>query len=289
MAKLSVLIITHNKQELAIQLAHSLVFASGTPEGTELLIYQSGNPKGLRDGYLRSKLVALEESFGRILVIEDPLNLGCTVGFNTLMGLAQGELLLLCNDDMIAGPNWFPPLEEALKDPTVGLVCPYLDNRPYGYLKEPTRLDIGAQIRDFYRRVEIGTMDLVESESNQPWLVRGRDLSKFDMADPIVNRKRWLGQWEDPLGRAWFSDWHACRKIRLAGFKTGMISRSTFYHYDHTTLRAYDQSEPGWTEEAARRYAFIWGTTEKDQPVPLRQFAFVDVEGEQRLCQVDGQ
>lgn len=270
--KLSVLIVTHNKPELAGQLALSIALAKDTPEDTELLVYQSGIYPA-RWGENRSLKTYIQSicgyRFSRVLVVEDPLNLGCSIGFNSLIELARGELLLLLNEDMVANTNgWFAPLEAQLVQ-GVGLVCSHIINGGMNFSIIPLHQEAKANIAKFsdaYKGLPTQPSTLVETESNQPWLVRARDIPAFAMQDPIVNQRKWICNWSDPSGCFWACDWNATNKIRLAGYKVGMVPQSIFYHYDHVTVREKDKAEPGWTQLPLQRYGKLWNLEGKIQP-----------------------
>lgn len=269
---MSCLIVTHNKPELAAQLVLSIAMASDTPDKTEVLIYQSGPSiqdvealtwNALGDAGICGKI-------NRIAVIRDIHNLGVSIGLNTLSQMAQGEFLLMCNDDMIANASgWYAPLKERLLDTTggkVGMVCSQLINGGTPFKLAPTAAEMQEQIKSFsdaHKGEPAQPIQFIESESNQPWLFRKNDLWHYEQQDPIINQRRLLCEWSDPSGCGWAQDWCTYHKIKLAGHRLGMVPQSLFFHYDHVTVRERDKAEPGWTNIAMERYAQKWGTYDK--------------------------
>lgn len=280
---LSVLVVTHNKPHLCAQFLLSIALAKDTPKDTEYLIYQSGicEYKGKTEHYVRGIL----SPDARIIVIEDRLNLGISVGFNSLIQLARGKYLFLANDDMIMNQNgWFQPLVAELEKPGVGMVCSTIDNNDYRYSLDPDPWGNAVRwhINDFSNRcdnIHMQPTTLVESESNQPWLVRKSDLWKFNAQDPIINQHKWICEWTDPTGCGWHCDWACCHKIHLAGMKTGAVPQSMVYHYNHATLKDKDKNNPGWTRPSTERYQFLWGTDQKQLPQPFYPKRFLLGDG----------
>ena len=59
-------------------------------------------------------------------VVRLPTNAGFPAGVNAGVAVATGDVVALLNDDAMAEPGWLASAEQALADPTVGVVAPKL-------------------------------------------------------------------------------------------------------------------------------------------------------------------
>lgn len=282
--ELSVLVVTHSKPQLLVQFIRSIYYSSPLPT-TEILVYQSGNPRNLPKGYLAAELQKDKPaSIQRVTVIEDTINLGACVGVNALVSLAQGEYLFVCNDDFIVNANnWYQPLKRALGLPGVGVVCSLLINGGLDFSEEPTAEQMISQIAQVsakYTNESIRTdiPEFIENESNQPWFLRREDAMRYASFDPIRNQQKFICEWIDPHGAGWATDWCLYHRVKLAGHKIGMAPGSVVYHYGHVSLKQKDKEEPGWTQTAMTRYIAKWQTGDKElnQNFENRQYIVQD-------------
>jgi len=85
----------------------------------ELIVVDNGSDDGTR-----AYLAKLAEADARLRVLFNGRNMGFAPACNQGLGLAQGEHLVLLNNDTMVPPGWLPPLLAHLADPGVGLVGP---------------------------------------------------------------------------------------------------------------------------------------------------------------------
>ena len=87
-----------------------------TRQKYELILVDNGSKDGTED-YFRSMPGAK--------VIRNAENLGVSKGWNQGMRLADGEYILILNNDIIVGPDWLENMVRlAESDPSIGLVGP---------------------------------------------------------------------------------------------------------------------------------------------------------------------
>jgi GT2 family glycosyltransferase len=88
-------------------------------ESSEVIVVDNGSTDGTED-YLRQ----LETRVPRLRVIFNDRNLGFAAANNRGLAAAQGEFLVLLNNDTVVPPYWLAPLLAHLDEPEVGLVGP---------------------------------------------------------------------------------------------------------------------------------------------------------------------
>lgn len=85
----------------------------------ELIVVDNRSEDGTR-----AYLAKLADSDARVRVLLNARNGGFAPACNQGLALAQGENLVLLNNDTMVPPGWLPPLIAHLRDPEVGLVGP---------------------------------------------------------------------------------------------------------------------------------------------------------------------
>jgi GT2 family glycosyltransferase len=114
----SVVVVTHGGLEFS-RLCLETVLANTAEHDFELIVVDNGSSDGSR-----AHLGKLAESDARLRVLFNGRNMGFAAACNQGLGLAQGEYLVLLNNDTMVPPGWLGGLLAHLRNAGVGLVGP---------------------------------------------------------------------------------------------------------------------------------------------------------------------
>jgi GT2 family glycosyltransferase len=95
------------------------VLLNSDPADIEVLVVDNGSSDGTRD-----YLAGLAERDSRVHAIRNDENRGFGAAVNQGLAAANGEVLVILNNDVVAPPGWLPPLVAHLQRSDVGLVGP---------------------------------------------------------------------------------------------------------------------------------------------------------------------
>ena len=115
--QVSIVVPCWNRAEWTLRLLQSIQHT--LPDGSyELVLVDNGSTDAT------SRVQANPEA--GVVVVRNQKNLGFAVACNQGARAASGEVVVFCNNDVIAKPGWLPPLLAALGRPGVGVVGPKL-------------------------------------------------------------------------------------------------------------------------------------------------------------------
>jgi GT2 family glycosyltransferase len=121
----SIIILTHNKLDYTRACVESILRTEGARY--ELIVVDNGSTDET-PAYLEAAAGKLEEAGARLRVHANPGNVGCCTGRNQGMRLAEGEVFVFMDNDVMVGdPAWLPKLWRVLaEEPRAGFVGPKL-------------------------------------------------------------------------------------------------------------------------------------------------------------------
>ncbi|MCT7984866.1 glycosyltransferase [Laspinema sp. A4] len=227
----SLVILAYNQLDYTRQCLESIQSYTKTPY--EIVLVDNGSSDGT-DDYFVSVRRQWQQSQGQdaenvksfcrsVKVILNSENLGYAVGNNQGMALAEGEYIVLLNNDTIVTPGWLECLVNAAQqDPKLGLIGPvsnyvsglqYIDSVDY-------ETDSGNGLEEFatrWNRENAG-------EVLYSWRIVGFCL--------LINRRviDTIGGLDTRYGIGNFEDDDFCIRSALAGFKSA-IARGCFIHH----------------------------------------------------------
>jgi len=213
----SIILLTCNQLEYTRQCVESLLQHTHAPY--ELIFVDNGSTDGTVP-YLRSLPGAR--------VIENRDNRGFAAGCNQGLAAAQGEFLVLLNNDTVVTEGWLEGLLRCLQThPSVGLVGPMTNyvggpqlerDVPYRTLEEMHRFAAEYARRNRYRYLP--TSKLV----GFCLLLRREVMEK-------------IGLFDERFGLGNFEDDDYCLRAQLAGYKLLIAGDVFIHHFGHRTFQ----------------------------------------------------
>ncbi len=239
----SIVILTHNQLEHTRKCLESL--EELTPEAHELILVDNGSTDGTVD-FLKD----FQKSRSAAKVIFNLSNRGFSAGNNQGLAVAEGDFVLLLNNDTVVTPQWLGRLLSVFERyPEVGIVGPVSN-----YVSGPQRVaSVDYQsLEDLPRfaRAWAATRDRQIIEINR---VVGFCL----LARRAVVQK--IGGLDERFGSGNFEDDDFCIRARLAGFKA-VVAQDVFIH--HTGSATFRGAKIDYSESLHRNWELFkskWG------------------------------
>lgn len=193
-----------------------------TPEPYQLIVVDNCSNDGTIP-WLREQA----RTDNRILVIENSENRGFAAGCNQGINVAQGEFILLLNNDTVVTPGWLPGMRELLdRYPDAGIVGPMTNSAS------------GVQVvaNPGYKTLdELPLWSAAFRENNRYRIIRQRRIVGFCMLfrRELVEK---IGLLDESFGSGNFEDDDFCLRSELAGYHN-MIAGDVFvYHAGGATF-----------------------------------------------------
>ncbi|WP_437193296.1 glycosyltransferase [Planctomicrobium sp. SH527] len=241
----SIILVTYN------QLPHTQACLNSirlvTDEPYEIIVVDNGSTDGTVD-FLRADL--------HLRLIENGCNRGFPAAANQGIQAAQGEQILLLNNDTIVTTGWLQRLTAALNSaPEVGLVGP-VTNCISGEQQVPVTYDELAQLDGF-----AWDWGKQHHQHYQPTdrLVGFCLLIKKEVVDRI-------GRLDERFGIGNFEDDDYCRRAQAAGYQSLIATDTFIHHVGSATFRGSGTDLRGLLETNQQRYREKWDRAQQPQP-----------------------
>ncbi|HLP40941.1 MAG TPA: glycosyltransferase, partial [Fibrobacteria bacterium] len=236
--KVSIVILGFNQVEYTRKCIESI--RAHTRQEYELILVDNGSKDGTE---------AFFRSIPEAKVIRNEENLGVSRGWNQGMRRAEGDYILIFNNDTIVGPGWLEHMVRLCEsDPGIGMVGPRSN-----YIAGP------QVVKDVPYKTEAGIQDFIRD-----WQME-HDLSasEFDWIKGfclLIPRGVFakVGYFDERFGKGNFEDDDYCLRVRLHGFRT-MIAHDAFIH--HYGSVSFNQEDVDWKAlmiENRRKYEEKW-------------------------------
>lgn len=231
----SVVIPCHGGADLTRECVHSLLQQRGGPP-TEVLLVDNASPDDT------GALAALGPP---VRVLRQPRNLGFAGGVNAGLRAARASTVLVLNNDTRAADDLLLQLRRALDgDPRLGAVAPVSN-----HVKGPAQVPVGDRGREVEGRREVvaalaaqTAMQDVDTLAGLCLLLRRSTLAE-------------VGLFDERFGHGNFEDDDLCLRLRLHGYRLGIVRSAFLHHEGHATFRALGLDLAG--ELARRRAQFV--------------------------------
>ncbi len=243
----SILTLFHNRRDLAGPFLHRWrTAASEERDGVELLFGDCASGDGT------AGLVAGAEGFASVHLFDE--NLGFARGNNTLARQARGEVLVFLNYDVHLPPGWLEPLLEAFtgRDEFGILGNVQLSVRTRAI--DHAGIFFDTEGRPHHHRPPLGALArigllTVPAVTGACLAIRR---SVFEAA----------GGFDEGFVNG-YEDVDLCQRVRTAGWRIGVATRSVIWHYIGASPARHRREE-----DNARRFAARWANA-VDAPSPM--------------------
>jgi GT2 family glycosyltransferase/glycosyltransferase involved in cell wall biosynthesis len=218
--KVSIVLVTYNNLNLTVQCVNSILRNTAWPN-YQLIVVDNGSQDGTGD-YLER----LRQEVPTAKVILNPDNRGFAAANNQGLREADGDILLLLNNDTVVPDGWLEPLVRHLRDPSVGLVGPVTNAVGNEAKVEVSYTDI-QQIQDFADRY---------TEAHKG---RSFDISMLAMFCIAFRRGilEEVGYLDEAFGIGMFEDDDYSRRVQAAGYRTVCAEDAFIHHYGQASFR----------------------------------------------------
>ncbi|BBP58657.1 hypothetical protein PHLH4_22470 [Pseudomonas sp. St316] len=218
--KVSIVLVTYNNLNLTVQCVNSILRNTTWPN-YQLIVVDNGSQDGTGD-YLER----LRQEVPAAKVILNPDNRGFAAANNQGLREADGDILLLLNNDTVVPGGWLDPLVRHLRDPSIGLVGPVTNAVGNEAKIEVSYTDI-PQMQDFADRY-------TEARKGQSF-----DISMLAMFCVAFRRDilEAVGYLDEAFGIGMFEDDDYSRRVQAAGYRTVCAEDAFIHHYGQASFR----------------------------------------------------
>jgi len=218
--KVSIVLVTYNNLSLTIQCINSVLRNTSWPN-YQLIVVDNGSQDGTAD-YLER----LRNEVPTAKVILNPDNRGFATANNQGLREADGDILLLLNNDTIVPGGWLDPLVMHLREPSIGLVGPVTNA-------------VGNEAK-----IEISYTDIQQMQAfadRYTGAHKGRSFDIQMLAMFCVAFRRGIleevGYLDEAFGIGLFEDDDYSRRVQAAGYRTVCAEDSFIHHYGQASFR----------------------------------------------------
>lgn len=242
--KVSVIVLTYNNLSFTKACLHSLEVNTHYLDW-ELILVDNASTDGTRDF-----LVDYVTRHPGAKLVQNEENLGFAAGNNRGLAVAEGEHLVILNNDTYVTPGWLIGLIRHLrKDPSLGLVGPVTNN-------------IGNEAKIDIHYSDMSEMQKAASEYTSRHAGRELDIPTVAFFCVAISRTAYaeVGGLDERFGVGFFEDDDYCRRVRQAGLRTA-VAEDVFVH--HHLSASFSLLDEGWRQALFERnralYEDKWG------------------------------
>lgn len=243
--KVSIIVISYNNLELTAACLDSLERNTSWPNCEVIVVDNaSTDASPLYLARLRQRMPGLK-------VILNARNLGFAAANNQGLQVADGDILVLLNNDTQVPRGWLEPLLHHLQDPGIGLVGPVTNN-------------VGNEARVAADYSELAQMQAFADRHTSAHRGRCFDIAMLAMFCVAMRRDvlERVGPLDEAFGIGLFEDDDYSRRVQAAGYRTVCAEDSYIHHHGQASFKALLDSgeyQPLWD----RNHAYFeskWGT-----------------------------
>ena len=236
----SILILNHNALNHLRQCLLSI--EAFTPIAHELIVVDNGSSDGSVQ-HLRDADIA------DMTLVENPVNIGCPAARAQGMALAEGDYVLLLDNDTIVTPGWLDTLVgHCERIPRLGLVGPTTNYISGKQLREGVRYSSAREMAEVALRI---------TKENRNRLERANRLVGFCMLieRAVVDK---IGVCDSRFGLYGYEDDDYTNRAKLAGFEA-CIAHDVFIHHTGNQGSVGEAADyPGLIMQAWQAYRAKW-------------------------------
>ncbi|WP_448675499.1 glycosyltransferase [Pseudomonas nicosulfuronedens] len=241
----SIIVVSYNNLELTAACLDSLERNTSWPNCQVIVVDNASTDASPH------YLARLQQRMPGLKVILNSSNRGFAAANNQGLQLADGEILVLLNNDTEVPRGWLEPLLRHLQDSSIGLVGPVTNN-------------VGNQARVAVDYSDIAQMQ--EFADRYTHAHRGRcfDIAMLAMFCVALRRDvlERIGPLDEAFGIGLFEDDDYSRRVQAAGYRTVCAEDSYIHHHGQASFKALIASgeyQPLWDRNQAY-FESKWGT-----------------------------
>ena len=252
--------LTCNQLDYTRMCVESLLEHTKTPY--ELIVVDNGSTDGTLD-YLNE----LVRAHTHIRLIANPVNLGFGAGNNQGMAVAEGEYIVLLNNDLILTDGWLERMiGGARRSERIGVVGPR-SNRASGPQEMP------ADYADLPQMHELAAH--IASEQDGKGFQHPRVVGFCMLIKRAVIEK--IGGFDERFGLANFEDDDFCWRVNTAGFECWVADDVFVHHFGSRTFAGEGIDYRACMGTALKWFKEKWGLDSdmqvgEDYPITQRSF-----------------
>ncbi|WP_429140917.1 glycosyltransferase [Aeromonas veronii] len=213
--KVSLIILTYNNLALTKECLKSIE-DNTYYDNYEVIIVDNLSTDDTRE-YLRENYA--NKNNYKIILNEE--NLGFAAGNNIGLAAAEGDILVIINNDTYVGPYWLSALVKALEvNPQLGLVGPVTNN-----IGNEAKINISY---DNWSEMRFKALEYCAREANKIYLV---DCVAFFCVAFSRDVYEMIGPMSLDYGLGFFEDDDYCMRVREAGWKIAVVEDSFVHHH----------------------------------------------------------
>ncbi|QDU09835.1 glycosyltransferase [Gimesia aquarii] len=235
----SIIVVTHNQLSYTHQCVESIQLRTGEPY--ELIFIDNGSTDGTPE-YL--------QSIAGATVILNEENRGFPAAVNQGIEAAQGDNVLLLNNDTIVTTGWLRHMLDALEsDKTIGLVGPCSNN-----ISGPQQVPV-----DY---LQLNELDGFAWDRGNALSGSVTDLDRLVGFCMLIKREviEQIGRFDEQFGMGNFEDDDFCRRAQAVGFRTVVAEASFIHHFASVTFKATGVNFSKLMQENQQKYENKWAT-----------------------------
>lgn len=218
--KCSIVVISYNNSDLTRQCIESIV-ARTTYPNYEVIVVDNASQDGARD-----MLRALQRRIRNLKLIFNDTNRGFAAANNQGVALAQGDYIVLLNNDTVVSNDWLEALLRHLRDKAIGLVGPVTNS-----IGNEAKIEVDyvglEQMHEFAARY---TME----NAGQHFDISVLAMFCVAMRREVFNE---IGALDEAFGIGMFEDDDYCRRLQAAGYRTVCAEDSFVHHYGQASFK----------------------------------------------------
>jgi GT2 family glycosyltransferase len=172
---------------------------------------------------------SVAERYRRVRLIRNKYNLGFSGGNNVGLQVAQGDFVVLLNQDTVVYPGWLEAIADGFADPTVGIVgCKilYPDERTIQHAGCIVQPDTALTHHVGWKEIDEGQYDALGKRDYVTGAAMG-------IHRRVLER---LGGLDEGFFPAFYEDLDYCERARRAGFQIAYQPAAVLLHHESTSM-----------------------------------------------------